>query len=115
VAFVNDEQKVLREVVYERVWWFARLAPVKVAGVVLNALAIARFSQQLQVVTNSLLQPLRFQQLSLTTELCQLLLQLLLNGLERSFQPLTSADIVACGIDDDGILALQNLSRQRGQ
>ena len=82
VALVDEEQEVVREVVEQRVRRRAGGAAVHVAGVVLDAVAVADLPHHLDVVAGPLLQPLRLQELAPVAEPLQPLVQLCLDALD---------------------------------
>src|SRR6185436_4397113 len=83
VAFVDDAEEVLREVVEQRRGGLSRRAARQVARVVLDALAVADLAEQLEVVLRPGLQPLRLEQLPLPLQLLEALLELDLDRVER--------------------------------
>ncbi|MBT9149380.1 MAG: hypothetical protein DDT28_00803 [Dehalococcoidia bacterium] len=112
VRLVNDEQEVVREVIYERPGWASRGASSKMAGVVLDAGTIARFSQHLDIVVGASLQTLRLQQLPLRLELGEPLLQLPLDIGDGGHQLLAGGDEVLGRINLDLISFHQQLACQ---
>ena len=62
VRLVDDDERVLRQVVDQGGRLLARLAPGEVARVVLDAVAVADLAQHLHVEERALLEPLRLQQ-----------------------------------------------------
>ena len=58
VALVDNKEEVLGEVVQQAEGALARLAPIEVAGIVLNARAVAQLAYHLQVVGGALVEPL---------------------------------------------------------
>ena len=66
VGLVDEQQVVLWKVVQERVRRASRGAARKVAGVVLDASAVAGLPHHLHVVARSRFEALRFEELALT-------------------------------------------------
>ena len=95
VRFVNEEEKVVGEVIQERPGGLAGLAHGEVAGIVLDAGTVARLAHHLDVVAGALFQPLGLQEFSLLTQLLQTLLQFLLDGAKSRLQLLPAGDKVA--------------------
>ena len=77
VGLVDDAQEVLAEVVDQRVRRLARVAPVEVARVVLDAVAVAHLLEHLEVVARAHLEPLRLEQLALGLEFAEPLVEFL--------------------------------------
>ena len=78
VALVDDDEDVLGEEVEEAVGTLARLAPVEIAGVVLDARAVAKFLYHLHVVLHTFLDALRPQRVALLLVVCDALAQVVL-------------------------------------
>ena len=64
MAFVYDKQEVFREEIKEAVRSFARLTSVEIAGIILNAGAIAHLANHFQVVFHAFFQSLCFMKAS---------------------------------------------------
>ena len=72
MGFVDEDQKILREVVQQRKRRFAGLTAIKVAGVILDSAAIADFMHHLEVIMGALLETLCFQQPVVIAEILEL-------------------------------------------
>ena len=68
VRFVDEEDEVLGKVIQQRERRFPRRAAVEVAGIVLDAGAVADLAQHFDVVARALFKALRFKQFSLGLE-----------------------------------------------
>ena len=79
VALVNERDEVLREIVDEAERSLTRLTAVQIAGVVLDARAVAHLLDHLKVVLHSLLQPFGLQPLANLIEVIDLLLEIVLD------------------------------------
>jgi hypothetical protein len=101
VALVQEHQRVLGQVVGQRGRRVARRGARQVAGVVLDALAVAHLAEHLQVEAGALLQALRLHQLALVHELLQPPGQLQLDGLHRGQHLLARRHVVAGGVDGE--------------
>ena len=71
MAFVDEHQRVGRQVIEQRRRRLARPAPGQIAGIVFDAGAIAHFQHHFQIEQGALLQPLRLDQLVLIAQLVQ--------------------------------------------
>ncbi len=101
VALVDDQQRVLGQILEQRRRRIALLAAGQVARVVLDSLAGAGGLDHLQVEGAALLQPLGLQQLAAGGELVEPLLQLLLDQDRRLVERRARRHVVAVGIDVD--------------
>ena len=99
VGLVDDEQVVVREVVHERPRGAAAWAPAERLRVVLDACAVARLPQHLEVVARPVLQPLRLQHPPLFAQPDEAFIQFLLYLDDRIFQFLAGGDEVLGGVD----------------
>ena len=82
MALVDDAQKIVREVIDQRIRRLSGLTPIKMSRVVLDAAAKPHGFQHLKIVVHAHLQPLSLKQLALFLELLQAPAQLLLDGLD---------------------------------
>ena len=110
MAFINQQNKILREVIQQRVGRFTRRAAVHMPGVVLNSLAVADFLQHFQVKIGALLQPLRLQQAIIGFQHGQPFSQLLADFPQRALHCGVAGDVMAVGINADVGQAVQNLA-----
>ncbi len=115
MALVEDQQEVLGEVVEQRVRRGALRTPVDVAAVVLDAVAEADLAHHLDVVGGPHAQPLRLQQLALALHLGEPVGELELDALDRPLHPLRPGDVVGRGEDEDLLVLLDHLARERVQ
>ncbi len=76
MRFVDDHQRVARQVIDQRRWRLARRTPGQVARIVLDALAEADLQHHLDIEARALLDALRLDQLRLSYERLLLLRQL---------------------------------------
>ena len=65
MAFIDHEQKILREIIEQRERWLTWATTIYMHGIVLNPIAIAHLLDHFKVVLSAHPQPLGFQQLSL--------------------------------------------------
>ena len=79
VAFIDDQQKIIGEVVEQTKGPGARLAAVEEAGIVLHAIAIAEFFHHFQVEGCPLLDPLGFQKTPFLLKVLDLAMQFILD------------------------------------
>ena len=110
MALIHHQQPVVGEVIDQAFRRRAGGATGQVAGVILNAVAVAHLLQHLQVVGGALFQPLGLQQPPLQIEQIQPFAELGADLLDRPLQPLLRGHEVLGGIDVDGVHALQNLT-----
>ncbi len=60
MAFINEQQKIIRKKINERKGRCAGLAAIQMARIIFNTRATAHFAQQFQIITRALFQALRF-------------------------------------------------------
>ena len=84
VALVDDEQRVVRQIVEQARRRLARRAAGEIARVVLDARAVAHLFHHLHVEHGALLEPLRFEQLAGVAQLAQAVAQILANLIDRA-------------------------------
>ena len=113
MAFVDDDQRVARQVVEQRRRRLAGAAAGQMARVVLDAVAVADLANHLEIEHRALVQPLRFEQLPFALELRAPLDQLRLDGLDRLLQPRARRDEVRLRIHRHAIVAAERLAGQR--
>ena len=94
VRFVNHQQKIIREIIYQRKRRFARLAPCQMSRIVFDAGAVAHFVHHFQIVVCALLKALSLQQLVMLIQVFQPFFQFNLYVLHRAFQILARSYIV---------------------
>ena len=113
MAFIDEDQVVVRKIVEQRMGWFARLPAIQVARVILDARTKAHFAQEREIVQGALLQALAFEEFVFLLQLFEPLCQLLLDGLCGALQPTGGGDIVAGRINGDFIQPTQHLAPER--
>ena len=79
MALIDDHQVVLGEVVEEAVGPLARLAPIEVAGVILDAGAVAKLLEHGEVIGDPLVEPVSLHLFPLLLEEARLLVEILLD------------------------------------
>ena len=95
MALVHDEQKILREIVDERVRRRTRRTPRQHARIVLNARAEADLLQHFNVVTGALRDALCLDQLAVLLEVFHALVEFILQILDGFLQLFLGRDVVA--------------------
>ena len=107
VAFINDEQKVISEVVEQAERTLAGLAPVEVAAVILDAVAESNFLDHLQVVQRALFEALGFEVFGLFGEELLLLFEVLLDFPHGLIGGGFAGDEQVGRVDDDVVKPVQ--------
>src|SRR5205814_10516249 len=100
MAVVDDDERVLRQLVEQRRRRLARCAPGQVPRVVLDAVAVADLPNHLEIEHGPLMQPLGLEELAFRFELPAIPLELLLDrlsGLLRAIAPRHEVAIRAAG------------------
>ncbi len=113
VALVHDDEGVGGQVVEQRRRRLAGGAAGEVARVVLDAVAVADFTDHLEVEHGALVQPLRFEQLAFLLQLRAALGQLGLDRLDRVAQARARRHEVRLGVDGNAVVAAQRLAGER--
>ncbi|EYU02606.1 hypothetical protein PA99_1389 [Pseudomonas aeruginosa PA99] len=113
VRFVDNQQRVGRQVVVERRRRLAGGPPGKIARVVLDAVAVAQFEDHLQVETGALLQALRFHQLVAVAQVVQAFLEFGLDLVDRLQQRLARSHVVALGVEGEARQLADHLAGER--
>jgi hypothetical protein len=113
VGLVDDDDEVLREVVEQREGPLPRLAPVKVARVVLDARAGAGLGEHLEVVLGARAQALDLEQLARGLELGEADLELGLDGRDGPGHRLVARDIVRRRVHRQVLERLANVAGER--
>ena len=88
VALVHHQQKVFRKIVEQAEWTHARLAPIEVARIVLDARTITHFAYHFDVVIDALVKPFGFVRFAYFVQIINLLPQVerdLVDGLVDAF------------------------------
>ena len=97
MAFVYKHEEIVRKIIQQRKRRLARLPAVKIAGIVLYALAIAYFAHHFNVVFRALRYPLRLQQFILRVELGHALLHVRLNVAYAGLQLVPPGNVMRGG------------------
>src|SRR4029450_7505978 len=108
VALVDDDQRVLRQIVDQGRRCLPWAVTGQVPGVVLDTVTVAELAEHLDVEEGPLLEPLRLQQTVLLAEESESLAELFLDGLERAGQLARLGDVMARRVDVDPVDALQH-------
>ena len=115
MALVQEHQRVGRQVVHQRRRRLAGRGPREVAGVVLDALAVAHLLQHLEVEARALFQPLRLDQLASLDELVQALAQFVLDGGDGVDDAFARRHVMAAGVDGEARDLLPHAAGERVQ
>ena len=113
MRFVDNQQRVGRQVVVERRRRLAGGPPGKIARVVLDAVAVAQLEDHLQVETGALLQALRFHQLVRRVQLFLPLAQLQLDRVHRRQHALARGGVVGLRVHGVARQPAQDLAGER--
>ncbi len=113
MRFVQEHQRVGRQVVDQRRRRIAGARAGQMARIVLDALAEAELGQHLEVEARALLQPLRLDQLVFLVEEVEPLAQLGLDRLDRAQHGVARRHVVARRIDREARNLLPHLAGQR--
>ncbi len=113
MGFVDDHQKVFGEIVDQRGRGLARRPPAQMAGIVFDAVAVPHGTDHFEIELRPLLDPLRFDQLIVLSEIQHALLEFLLNPRDRPLVPVRRYQVVRIGIDRHLGQLAQRFSRQR--
>ena len=110
VALVDDHQVVLGEVVEEAVGPLARLAPIEVAGVILDTGAVAELLQHGEVIGDPLVESVSLHLFPLLLEEARLLVEVLLDLRHRPVGLLLGGDKEIGRVDKDLVELLDLLA-----
>ena len=99
MAFVDDEQKVLRKIVQQTKWALTRAPSVQVTRIVFDARAVAQLLNHLQIVRDALLEPLGLEGFAHLLQLLHAFAQVEANLPERRVDALLGGDEEVGGID----------------
>ncbi len=114
VRLVDEHQEVVREVVEQRPRRAARRAARQVPAVVLDAGAVARLAQRLEVVVRALLEPRRLQDLALRAQLAAARSRSSISmSLHRRLELVVRRDEVLRRVDVDRVALGEQLAGQR--
>ena len=110
VRFVDDQQKILGEVIDQRVRLLAGLAAIQMPAVILDPAAIADLQNHFQIVFRPGEQPLGFEQFPLAAQMHDLLIQFLADGLNGGVDAFLGHDVVNGRVNEDLLLAADHLA-----
>ncbi len=113
MALVDDEERVLRQVIEQRRRRLARGAAGQVPRIILDPVAVANLPNHLEVEHRPLVQPLRLEKLALRFQPRSVPRELLFDRLDSFLRPIARRDEVRFRIDGDLVVAAQRLARQR--
>ena len=113
MAFIHDQQSVVRQVFEQRWRWFARITTREVAAVIFNTFAGTSGFHHFNVENGALFQPLRFQQFAFRMQLCQMFLQFILDARDGLSQRWARGDIVAIRVNRNTFHLCGDFARQR--
>src|SRR3989304_145516 len=99
MAFINDEEKVLRKIIKEGRGRFSGHPPAQVPRVVFYPMAVSDLLDHFQIKISPLLNPLRLNQLVLAFKVSDPFCQFYLDGLNGPLQPGAGYDIMGARID----------------
>ena len=113
MALVDDDQRVLRQVVEQRRRRIAGLAAGQVPRVVLDAVAVADLVDHLEIEHRALVQPLRLEQAPFCFEHAAAPRQFFLDRLDGAAGALPRGDEMGLRIDRDLVVLAQRLAGER--
>ncbi len=113
VTLVDDEQRVLRQVVEQRRRRLPRFAPGEVPGVVLDAVAVTQLLDHLEIEAGSLFQALRLHQLVVLVQVLQPLPELVPDLVDHRENALPRGHVVGLGKDRVAGQAVDDLAGER--
>ena len=113
MRFVHEEQEILGEVVEERGGRLALHAAVEVAGVVLDAVAVAELFHHLEVELGALFKALGFEQAVRALELDEAFAQFVADIAHGADEVVAVGNVVAGRVDDSLGHAAQHLAGER--
>ena len=113
VAFVDEDQVIVGQVVEQSGRSFAREASGEMARVVFDAVAIADLADHLQIEHGALIEALGFDDLAAFFQLLLPPFQLLLDAGKRLLARFGRHDVVGLGIDRQAQVGLADLAEQR--
>ncbi len=113
VALVDEQQRVVGQVVEQARRRLAGAAPREIARVVLDPVAVADLEDHLQVEARALLEPLRLDELVRTAQPLELQREIGADLVHAGEQRLARRDVVRLRVDRRARHALRDLARQR--
>ena len=113
VAFIDEQQRVFRQIFEQGRRWLARHAAGEEARIILDPRATSRCRNHLEIEIGALFEPLGLEQLTLRHQFLEPLRQFELDRLHRLFQRRAGRDVVRIGEHADVIEAGHLLASQR--
>ena len=113
MTLVHDDEEVVREIIEQGEGWFAGLATVDLARIILDPVAVSELGHHLEVVLRAHPQTLCLEELPFLLELGQLLLQFVLDSRHGTLHPVFAGDVMG-GREDDQLLELGDLLARDG-
>ena len=113
MGFIHNHEEILGEIIKQRKRRLPGFASVKIAGIVLNALAIADFAHHFDVVQRSLFNALCLKKLVRSLKLVYALPQVVFNLPDCRLQLFLAGCIMRCGEHGNMRTLKQNLSSKR--
>ncbi len=113
MAFVDDDERVLGQVIEQRRRRGTGRAAGEMARVVLNPVAVADLADHFEVEHRPLVQPLRLEELPFRFELSAIPLQFLLDGLDGKLAAVARCHEVRLRIDGNLVEPTEHLARER--
>ena len=113
MALVDEQQRVVGQIVEQARRRLAGAAPRQIARVVLDAVAVADLEDHLQVEARALLEPLRLDELVRGAQPLELHGEIRADLVDAGEQRLARRDVVRLRIDRRARRALRDLARQR--
>ncbi len=103
----------VREIRKECEWWFARLSPIKVTRIILNATGVPELANERDIVERAALESLMLKWLRLAFKFCQLFFELELDVFDSTSALCFVGDEVFCREDKDGLWLGELRARDR--
>ena len=113
MAFVDHQQRIVRQVVEQARRRFAGLAVGQIARVVLDTAAVAELLHHLQIETRALFQPLRFDQFVLLFQIAQAVAQFFADLLDRPDDGVARCRVMRFRVDRQTCDLAQHFAGQR--
>src|SRR3954452_17336458 len=113
MAFVDEQQRIIRQIIKQRRWSFPRKSSRKVPRVILDPVTITNLFDHFEIEHRALKYALCFDELALALELLVPPLQLVLDALHRLLTRRGVHDVVSLGIDRQSQVSLFYLPENR--
>jgi hypothetical protein len=113
VRLVDDEEKVLREVVEQRRRRLARTPTREMPRIVLDAVAVAELLDHLEVEHRALVEALCFEELAAPVQFGQPFLELLLDRLDRPVEGLPRRRVEGARVESEAVGARDRRPAER--